>query len=64
MAGKISKWYETESEDTSSDPQEIQKRYPYYSVLMEDLRMVDDELVGLTAQLGETMNVDTEGYLA
>ena len=50
---KFGRWYARAAiEDESSDPQEIQTRYPAYAELLGDLKLVNVELVELTTQLG------------
>lgn len=46
--GKFNKWYNVEvkkEENTNIDPQELQKKYPYYDDLIKDMQSVNDRLI-------------------
>ena len=51
---RFRKWYEKELEkNTDEDPQEIQKRYPKYNEIIDDIKKVNVKIVDLTMKLDE-----------
>lgn len=42
---KFRKWYEEELKNNSGTPQEIQKKYPEYATLIEDLRETNERMI-------------------
>ena len=49
--GKYRKWYEKASKEISGDPQIIQKKYPEYEKLIEDMKRTNDNLINFASQL-------------
>ena len=47
---RFRKWYET-NKNQDGDPQDIQKRYPQYNELINDLKIVNNEMMKLTDEL-------------
>lgn len=47
---RFRKWYDKHKDD-DGDPQDIQKKYPQYKELVNDLKSVNNEMVKLTNQL-------------
>ena len=58
---RFRRWFEMNADGDTSDPQEIQSRYPAYTELVEDLKLVNVELVGLTVELGKLVNIERGG---
>lgn len=51
---RFRKWYEKELENSSDEePQEIQKKYPKYKEIVEDIKKVNIKIVELTNKLDE-----------
>lgn len=53
---KFRKWYEIESaknENSNLTPQEIQKKYPEYTILVSDLKKSQNEILGFLEKLRE-----------
>jgi len=51
---RFRKWYEKELENNSDEePQEIQKKYPKYKEIVEDIKKVNIKIVELTNKLDE-----------
>lgn len=55
---KYRNWYKhQESELKNSTPQEVQKKYPEYDLLVKDLKKVNSELIEYSVQLKKIVNV-------
>lgn len=50
---KYRKWYDKAIEEQTGTPQEIQKRYPEYSLLIEDLILTNERMVEYKNLMGE-----------
>ena len=49
---RFRKWYD-KNKDIDGDPQKIQKQYPQYKELVEDLKKVNNKMINLTDELNK-----------
>lgn len=60
--GRFRKWYEnelTKEENKDKTPQEIQKMYPHYQELTEDLVIINQQMIAYTNELKKLIKFDS-----